>query len=323
MREVVLRIAPVLRLTRVSGAFAAVGNVWFVVLWTRANAAEDWSREIQTTPLWALLAGGALAAAALYAFGSTVNDVVDSSRDRALKRDRPLAEGEASGEVAIFAAAGTLILSVLGATVFGTGAVVATLVLAALILAYNAAGRFVPGIGLVLLAVVYGGHMLAPNLGLRFLAPVWVIMTHALVVAWLAHRLGRKSPPLSGRAVTSMVVGWVLASVVLAGLAVRRDGIAPQWVPLTAVVSPGLLTLVYAALVVRRVMQIGPGPRLGSKIERYGALWLPLYGVAWLWGIGDSTGAIIMGGVAGAGFLGMTVLRELYGLAEHPAGYRV
>ena len=51
MREVVLRIAPVLRLTRVSGAFAAVGNVWFVVLWTRANAAEDWSREIQTTPL--------------------------------------------------------------------------------------------------------------------------------------------------------------------------------------------------------------------------------------------------------------------------------
>lgn len=324
MRELILRLAPVLRLTRVSGAFAAVGNVWFVVLWCHYHREhETWSVAMQNEPLWLLLAGGALAAAALYAFSSTVNDVVDASRDRALRRSRPLVEGDASGETAIFAAAGTLILSVLGATVFGTAAVVATLVLAGLILGYHAAGKFVPGVGLVLLAVVYAGHMLAPNLGLRFVLPVWLVMTHALAVAWLAHRLGRKSPPLSGRAVTISICGWVAASAALAVIAVRRGGVLPEWVTPTAVIFPGLLVLLYAGMVTRRVLQLGPGPRLGSKIERYGALWLPIYACAWLWGVGDTTGTAIMGVVVVAGLLGMTVLRELYGLAEHPVGYRV
>ena len=34
------RIAPVLRLTRVSSAFAAIANVWLVILWTRASEEE-------------------------------------------------------------------------------------------------------------------------------------------------------------------------------------------------------------------------------------------------------------------------------------------
>lgn len=36
----IAEMAPVFRLARVSTAFAAVADVWFVILWTRANPEE-------------------------------------------------------------------------------------------------------------------------------------------------------------------------------------------------------------------------------------------------------------------------------------------
>jgi len=320
----------VLQLTRVTTAFAAVANTWFVILWSRVYEPYELPQGPQFVPLrdralWVLLLGGAVSAVGLYAFGATLNDFLDANRDRALGRDRPLAAGRASPEAALCAVAGSLIISALGATVFGTPAVVMTLLLAAAVLAFNAVGRFVPGVGLVLLSAIYAGHMLVPNLGLRFLAPVWLVMTHALVIAGVTHWLSRKSPPISRRAVGAAALGWAMCSLVLLDLAWRRAegrGLWPAWVPAVAAAWPAVLVLIFAALAFRRVSSLGPGPRAAEKIARYGALWLPLYACAWLFGAWQIDAAILMGALAVAGLLGMTALREAYNLLEHPVAYR-
>ena len=325
MRRLFQRLVPVLQLTRVTTAFAAVANVWFVVLWSRQTPGEDPVGALADRPLWVLLAGSACSAVGLYAFAAALNDFMDTHRDRARGLDRPLATGRASPELALTAVAGTLILSALGAAVFGTPAVVLTLLLAGAVLAFNAVGRFVPGVGLVLLSLIYAGHMLVPNIGLRFLVPVWLVMTHALVVAGLTHWLARKTPAISRRAIVAAVGGWAVCTAALAALAWARNpggAVWPAWAPGVTAVLPLSLAGVFAAVAARRIAALGPGPRAAEKIGRYGALWLSLYACAWLVAVGQWDAAGLMGILALAGFAGMMALREAYGMLEHPVGYR-
>jgi len=334
MRDLLLRMAPILRLTRVSKAFAAAANLWFVVLWTRGVPEEFAAAPVQLreSPLWLLLSGGFVAGVGLYAYGAALNDVLDRRRDRTLRPDRPLASGQVSAEWAVTAVAVTLIAAVLGSTVFGVSGVVLTLVLGLAILVFNVAGKFVPGVGLLLLSVVYAGHMLVANPWLRFLWPTVLVMSHAILVAVLAHALERKSPPISGRAGVLLLVGWgvVLGVLVWAGHARSvlegeswGASVYPLWLdPWGGAVWPILLSLVFVLLVARRIRKVGPGARVAEKINRYGAVWLPLYGVAWLLGEGLFVEAGILGALALVALLGLTVLREAYSLAEQPIGYR-
>ncbi|MBC7771894.1 MAG: hypothetical protein H7210_05325, partial [Pyrinomonadaceae bacterium] len=77
-----------------------------------------------------------------------------------------------------------------------------------------------------------------------------------------------------------------------------------------------------AITVYRKVGHSGKGARAGEKIARYGSLWLALYACSWLIGQGYKNESIIMGILTASGFIGMTVLRELYSLLEQPVGYR-
>ncbi len=326
MRRALQQLAPILRLTRVTTAFAAVANVWFLILWTKAHSVYELpaaASALQDRPLWLLLLAGAGGALGLFAFGTSLNDVTDLHRDRAMKLDRPIGEGRISPEAVVLSVAGSLIVAVLGATAFGTMAVLLTLLVALAILLFNVLGKFVPAIGMVLLGVIYAGHMLTPNVHARFLVPVWLVMTHALVLAGLTHRLARRSPPISRRAFVFAVLGWAGVSAVLGSLMWSRTGtLWPEWVSPTAWIGPALLAGCFAALVVRRVRSLGAGPRAAEKVSRYGSLWLALYACAWLLGAGQIQAMAVMGALAGAGFLGMTILREMYALGEHPVGYR-
>ena len=49
---------------------------------------------------------------------------------------------------------------------------------------------------------------------------------------------------------------------------------------------------------------------------------MALYACAWLLGSGKWGAGLLLAGLAVAGFLGMTILREVYGLVEQPMGYR-
>jgi hypothetical protein len=322
----------VFRLARVTTAFAAVANVWFVILWARAFATEPAPDPLRTGPLWLMLLGGAIFAVGLYAFAACLNDVLDASRDRALNLDRPFSLGQLSAETAAVATAGTLIAAVVGATVFGTPGVTAALLLAGAILFFHAMGKHVPAVGLVVLAAIYAGHMLVPNWRAQFLLPVWLVMTHAVVVAGLRHVLGGRGPALTPRAALAAALGWLAVTASLAALAWYRGrgilsggtgfGLWPDWLPLGVLVLPAVLAGAFALWVARLVRTVGPGQRLADKVGRHGALWLGLYAIAWLAGAGLLRPAIIMSVLTLTGFVGMTTLRNLYALVEHPLAYR-
>ncbi len=324
------RVSPILQLTRVTTAFAAVANVWFVILWSSRVAEEAPIPHLDSKPMWALLLGGAASALGLYSYGTCLNDLLDVRRDRALRPERPLASGRVSIETAAVTVALTLILAILGATVFGTASVLLTLALAVGILFFNTAARFVPAVGLVALGLLYAGHIMVPNPGLRFMWPVWLVMTHALVVAAATHVLARKVPPISTRAAFLAALGWIVWSGLILWLGWARSAplegttraVWPSWVPLTAAIGPAILGVGFVILAIRRTRQYGFGPRAADKIYRYGSLWLTLYAVAWMLGAGFFLEAAVLGGLALVAFFTMTTLRELYGLAEQPVGYR-
>lgn len=322
MQAVFVRLAPILHLTRVTTAFAAVGNVWFVILWTRAMAPHERST-LSDARLPSLLAAGAVMAVALFAFANALNDTLDLRRDRILHPRRPLPSGRLNLDAAIGFLVLSLMAAILGSLALGTSAALMCLLTAGAVFFYNAAARFVPSVGLVALSLIYGAHMLIPNIDLVFVWPVWLVMTHALLVAAVTHRLSERRPTLSPAAIVTATLGWVFWSGLLLYVGANRAGsVWPDFVRPTAAIGPVILAGLYAALSWRRVRQLGGGPRAADKVSRYGALWLTLYQTAWLAGQGLMHEAAILGGLALAGFLGMTLLRELYASIEQPLVYR-
>lgn len=326
MKSLLERLSPILRLTRVTTAFAVVANAWFVVLWSRGHTEETANADVASGSLWLQLAGATANALGLFGFGMCVNDILDLRRDRLLRPDRPLASGAASLETAVALVAWSLMLAVLGALVSGPAGVLLTLSLAGAILIFNGAARFVPAFGLVAYGLIYAGQMLVPNPRLDFLWPVWLVFSLAVFLTGAGHQLARKIPAISSRAWAAAVIGWVCWTVILSAVAISRNrghgGLWPEWVRPTAVLWPLAVILALLLLCWRKLRTVGRTPRAAEKISRYGTLAMSFLGCAWMFGDGRAAEGSALAGLAVAGYLGMTVLRELYGLIEHPVGYR-
>ncbi len=307
-----------IQLTRLTSALAVVGNAWFVVLWSRSESHIPYPLPPELSgPWWQPLSAATLVALGLYAFGAALNDILDLRRDRLLRTDRPLAAGALGIESAVWIVVVTCGLSILGATWFGEHAILLTLLLQLGVLTYHAAARFVPGIGLVILGAIHAGHMLIPNMHLGFFWPVWFIFVHSTSVAGIAHVIGRKVPKLSRRALVAVALG--LAA--MTALAIRWPD-ARSAVPITAWIAPCLLAGAFALWVVHLIRRHGPGSRVAEKVTRYGALWMPLYGTAWLLGADRPREGMVLGVLAVVASLGVALAREAYGLLTEPIGYR-
>jgi hypothetical protein len=324
MDGVLNTLSPMLHLTRITNAVAAVGNIWFVILWSRASPVETGApRTIREAGLAGLLAAGVLVAVGMFAFAMALNDTLDLRRDRALHPERPLPSGRLSMESAIGLIAITLIAATLGSVVFGQQAVLMCLLTASAILFYDAAIKYIPSFGLVALGLIYAAHMLIPNVRLVFVWPVWVAMSHALLVGALTHRLAGRRPALTPPVVVLAIAGWVFWSGVL--LWVGYQGAGGMW-PVGVSMRGAAITAVFAILFLviarQKARSTRSRRRAAEKIQRYGSLWLVLYATGWMLGEGYLRETLILGTLAGLGFLGMTTLREVYSLLEHPVGYR-
>ncbi len=325
MNGVLARISPLLHLTRVTTAFAAVSNVWFVILWTRASARElEFAPALfRDDPLWQLLLGGAVFAVGLFAFATALNDTIDLRRDRMLYPDRPLPAGRLTVDAAAMLVAVTLIAAVLGSTMLGLSAVFMCLLTTVGVLFHTMAARYFPSVGLVTLGLIYGSHMMTANAHLVFVWPVLFVMAHALLLGAATHRLARKRPRLTVRRLALAVFGWAFWSGVLLYVGWLRAGsLWPAWVSPEAALAPMLLGLGFLAFVWNKARLNTNPNRAADKIRRFGAFWVTLYGIAWMAGQGYLRETWILAALTVGGWLGMTVLREAFLLIESPIGYR-
>ncbi|MCH8315979.1 MAG: UbiA family prenyltransferase, partial [Planctomycetes bacterium] len=216
MAALLVKIVSAIQLTRLTMAFGAVADVWFIILLTRANEEYNYL-PVWNMPLFVALLAGVVVAVGLYAYGASLNDVLDVRHDTAFSPDRPIPAGHIRPAQAAVVTVGSLIVAVLGAVFLGMWAVCITLLTAAGLLFYNAAGKFIPAVGVLTIGLIHAAHMLIPNHQLTFMLPVWFVMTHTMAIATAVHVLEDKRPRFSRRSVIVLVIGWCAWSIIILG----------------------------------------------------------------------------------------------------------
>ena len=303
-------------------AFGAVSDVWFVILYTRARMPEA-NIPVNELPLGLAMFAGAVVAVGLFAYGASLNDVLDARHDTAFSPARPIPAGRIRLGQAVVVTVGSLMIALLMGWVLGGAAFLVTLLTASAILFYNAAGKFIPAAGIVTMGLIHAAHMLIPNVQVSFTLPVWMIMTHAMCVAMSVHKLEDKRPRLNSNAIAAITMGWLFWSAVIvgSGLLGGYGELWPAEVPAIGLIWP-VLAAVGFVLVARWKARALPRESAAEKMKRYGAMWEALYGAAWLMTVQLYEEAAWISVFAVAGFVAMTIIREIAGLTGRPIAYR-
>lgn len=321
MRRLILRIITAIQLTRLTMAFGAVSDVWLVILITR-DRSEYGYMPADNMPLAAALLVGATVAIGLFAYGASLNDVLDVRHDATFSPERPIPAGRIRLGQAIVVTVGALIVAMLGAVMLGVGAVGLSLLTATGILFYNAAGKYIPAIGLITAGLIHAAHMMIPNYQLAFTLPVWLVMTHAMVIAALVHHLEDKRPRLRAHALAATAIGWGVWSAILLGAGMRQGhGLWPEDAKAEGIVWPILAVIGFAVIAWWKGTGV-TGRAAAEKLKRYGAMWQAMYGAAWLLALGMEHEAAWLGAFALAGFAAMTLIKEVTGFSDRPVSYR-
>ncbi len=321
VRALTRRILTAIQLTRLTMAFGAVADVWLVILLSRALASEGDAIPVVSMPLVSALALGAVVAVGLFAYGASLNDVLDARHDSAFSPERPIPAGRIRAGQAIVVTVGALLIAILAAQAMGLLSLQMTLLTAMGILFYNAAGKFIPAAGMISIGLIHAVHMFIPNAELGFTWPAWLVMTHAMAIAYGSHLLEGKRPRISRHAAAVILGSWMTWSGAIIGLGFWREGAWPDRASAVNVLWPALAVVGFIA--VARWKTIGvSGAVAAEKLRRYGAMWQALYGSAWLLMLDLRTQAVWLGAFAVLGFSGMTIIKEVAGQAARRDEFR-
>jgi 4-hydroxybenzoate polyprenyltransferase len=321
VRQVIVRLITAIQLTRLTIAFGAVSDIWFIILYTKAT--ERYAAvEVYQLPLTVALLVGAVVAVGLFAYGASLNDVLDVRHDTTFSPERPIPAGRIRLGQAIVVTVGALIIAVLGGAAMGTWSVCLILLTAAALLFYNATGKYIPPVGIVVIGLIHAAHMFIPNHELSFILPVWLVMTHSMVIAGAVHVMEDKRPRLTPRSLALTGIGWAFWSAMILSLGVMRaGGIWPDDVPSWRLVFPAIVLAAFVMTARFKTTRV-TGRAAAEKLKRYGAMWQSLYGAAWLLAVDLPVQAVWIGLFAVAGFVAMTLIKEVTGLSDKPVDYR-
>jgi 4-hydroxybenzoate polyprenyltransferase len=322
VRHSIARFLTAIQLTRLTMAFGAVSDAWFVVLASRAiDHRHGNPPNVLELPLAVALLLSAIVAVGLFAYGASLNDVLDVRHDAAFSPQRPIPAGRIRLGQAIVVAIGALLISILSAQFLGGLSLYLTLVVAIGILFYNAAGKFIPAVGVIAVGLVHALHMLIPNPRFEFMWPVWFVFSHAIVLAVGSAILEGKRPRITRRAAVGIFAGWFCWSAVILGWGAMRGG---WWTERTAawnIIWPFIAAVAFLFVARWKTTRVD-GAVAAEKLLRYGAMWQALYGATWLLAIGLEEEAILIAVFAILGFAAMTFIKELMGQLNRPLTYR-
>ena len=87
------------------------------------------------------------------------------------------------------------------------------------------------------------------------------------------------------------------------------------------------LAALFVAFSVVKLRKVKRNRTAAEKLYRYAAIWTPLYATAWCFSLASEyedlrDAGFILAGLGLLGLIGVTTLREVYAVVEHPVGYR-
>lgn len=280
MRAILLKILAYVELTRIGLVLTAVSNIWLVVLWARHVQIGGSSIDL---PLWEHLGLTAGVAIGLYLFGMVGNDVFDARRDGIFASHRPLPSKRIRITTATSLAITALLLAILCSVGLGVPSTLFCLASAGLVVFYNSAAKFMPAVGLLTLGLIRASHMLIGDPKLVFCWPVWLVMTHVIVISAVAHRLEHKRPYLSKPELWGLSAGWTFWSLALILWMSQRDGLTLYHMPWVWGPPVGV-GLVFLVVVIAIAGKPTDERAAGRAVIRLGLTWLILFDGSWLLG---------------------------------------
>lgn len=311
MRSILRQSLAFIQLTRLALALTAVSNIWLVVLLARLVEARPAAPHLA---LWEHLGLAAGVGVGLYLFGMVGNDVFDARRDQVFAPHRPIPAKRVRLASATALALVALLLAILCSVGLGVTHTLFCLACAGLIVFYNAAAKFMPAVGILTLGLIRASHMLIGDPHLLFCWPVWLVMTHIIVIAALAHRLEHKRPYLSRPELWGLSAGWAFWSLALILWMAERDGLTLHhpWVWLGPVAA-GLIFLGIITFITRPPLDERAA---GRSVMRLGLIWLIVFDGSWLLSAGFWRESLLFAGLLLITLAAVHATRALQAVAE-------
>lgn len=299
------RIIALFRLTRLEQLLPLVGNSWVIVcLAFHVESASHRNAHLIALGLPGALLTSAVLTLGMGLFALATNDMLDRRRDRMFSPHRPMVTGEVSLLTAGLLAAGSLLMALVAVSFLGTLSMLLVGVAALGIMIYNLAGKHLPAVGVVMLGLMGAMNMMIVSPQLSYLWPVWLSMSHIMIVATTHHVLQNKRPRLRPIDLVGIFAGWLFWTLALFAWITLRDttGNDLPW----AWLGPGTAAAIYVGLL---IWARSAGHRkFARRYAGVSLLAMLLFDAGWLIALG-------MPGLAGLliGLL-MALMSSLYGI---------
>ena len=303
------------------GSILALFQIMRVALALTA-VADDWTLMLLNIPGQPAIkdpvtqfALAALASFFLYAFGMTLNDLLDSRRDRLFAPWRPIPSGRLSVPAVIVLSLVLMLLGLFSATLLSwfepinfPVALTLAMIASLLIVFYNATGKFLGYVGFIALGLIRGVNCLIgrPNAG--FLILSLFLFTHIAVATAISYRLESKRPRLRIAGIWKLLSGvaFIDASAVL--IMLLRGSITRS--VLIDAIGPALVAVIYFAWVARQIFNHHEAPRKrGERIMLVGLFTLFAYDASLLAANGAFGGMAIILTLAAVSYITFWAMR--------------
>jgi 4-hydroxybenzoate polyprenyltransferase len=283
----IFRLLALLQLTRAALAFTAIADAWAILLLRPPGAApEPMGITIGKMAVTGVVSFG------LYAFGMSLNDLLDARRDRIFAPRRPIPSGRIPPRLAIVVSIALLIMALLAAA-FLTPFHVMTVpsphtldfipwpllfaaLTAALIVFYDATSKYLGGVGLLTLGVIRALHCLVGNPRTPLLFLSMFLLTHVVIVSAIAYKLENKRPRLKTRDLLTIILGLVVGNTLALVYMHLRGALNRDILPLF--IGPAAVAFIYILWAGSVLLGKRRTPRQkGERLMLFGLFWLFLY----------------------------------------------
>ncbi len=290
------KLVSLLKLVRPELVLPLIGNSWLMVCMAFHLEPEGYRNpQLLALGLPVSLMLAAMVTAGMSIYALSTNDMLGFRRDRS-----PHATGSADMMATRLGTPALLVMTILSlslamiaAILLGRESALLAIVAATGILFYNVMGKHMPAAGIVTLGLITALNMLIVSPQMGFAWPVWLSMSHVMIVATVLHGLQGKLPRLRGIDLAGIFAGWLFWTMALFAWMTLRDTTMRHDLPWVWV-GPGAAAAIYVAMSIGALT--GPRSKAGGRYAMASLLAMLLFDAGWLVALGLPRLALLLMG---------------------------